>query len=315
MKYSKKTISVLGKALMAASLVFIAMQIRRHDVDFSVLASPAVIAGLFLTALVFGFGIAFAGLNFRWFISNIFGAAIDRRLVVKVYCVSNLYKYLPGSVMYLIGRNRIAFETKRVSHAQIALATMMEGVFILLAAIIIIAISVSDEAIHFLRQEVSIPFFVWIIAGGVALACALLAVILRRRLRVWLKKYKKNMANFSMASRAKRMGTCLFIVLVLAVTYLVTLKLLGQPVAPDMIPTVIGLYLLAWIAGFMTPGAAGGMGVREAVLLMFLGGYLNPAIVLSSAVIHRVVTIVGDVLAYAIALVYSHAKRDGAAQH
>ena len=307
-KFSKKAVSVVGKLLMLASLVFIVLQITRHDVDFSILASPFVIVGLLATALAFGLGIVFAGLNFRWLIANITGVSVGRALVVKAYCVSNLYKYLPGSVMYLIGRNRIAFETKKVSHAQVAFATVMEGVLILLATVIVIAVSVSDEAIYYVRQ-VDIPSFVWIVAGGIVLVCALLAVVFRRRMGEWFGKFSNGMRNFRPLSRIKRLGTCLLIVIVLAVTYIVALMLLGQRITPDMVPTIIGLYLLAWLAGFMTPGAGGGMGVREFVLYMFLGGFLDPGIVLSSAIMHRLITIVGDVFAYGFVLVYSGARK------
>jgi len=308
MKFSKKAVSLVGKLLMLASLVFIVLQITRHDVDFTILASPFVILGLFLTALAFGLGIMFAGLNFRWLIENITGVPLRRSLVINAYCVSNLYKYLPGSVMYLVGRNRIAFETKKVSHAQVAFATVIEGILILLSAVIVIVFSVSDEAIYYVRQ-VEIPFFVWMIAGGIVFICVLLAVILRHRLLVWAKKISDSMKNFRLVSRVKRLGTCLLIVIVLAVTYLVTLALLGQQITPSMVPTIVGLYLLAWLAGFLTPGAGGGMGVRELVLYMFLSNYLNTAIVLSSAIMHRLISIVGDVFAYGIILVYSRARK------
>ncbi|MCL2192613.1 MAG: lysylphosphatidylglycerol synthase domain-containing protein [Treponema sp.] len=308
MKFSKKAVSVVGKLLMAASLVFIVLQITRHDVDFSILVSPFVIIGLLVTALAFGFGIIFAGLNFRWLIGNITGVSVGRLLVVKAYCISNLYKYLPGSVMYLIGRNRIAFETKKVSHAQVAFATVMEGILILLATVIVIAVSVSDEAIYYVRQ-VDIPYFVWIIAGSIVLICAVLILIFRRRLGIWFSKFSNDMKSFRPVSKAKRLGTCLLIVIVLAVTYLVTLMLLGQQITLDMVPTIIGLYLLAWLAGFMTPGAGGGMGVREFVLYMFLGSYLDAGIVLSSAVMHRLITIMGDVFAYGFILVYSRVRK------
>jgi len=308
MKFSKKAVSLFGKLLMLASLVFIVLQITRHDVDFTILASPFVIVGLFLTVLTFGLGIVFAGLNFRWLIEDITGVPLRRSLVINAYCVSNLYKYLPGSVMYLVGRNRIAFETKKVSHAQVAFATVMEGILILLATIIVIAVSVSDEAIYYVRQ-VDIPSFVWIIAGGIVLVCALLALIFRRRLGVWFAKFSNGIKNFRLASRVRRLGTCLLIVVVLAVTYLVTLILLGQQITLDMVPTIIGLYLLAWLAGFMTPGAGGGMGVREFVLYMFLGNFLDVGVVLSSAIMHRLITMMGDVFAYGFILIYSRVRK------
>ena len=304
MKPSPKAVSVIGKLLMVASFAFIVMQVLRYDVDFSVLASPVVITGLLLTILIFGFGIVFAGLNYKWLIGNVTGVSLENRLVIKVYCTSNMYKYIPGTVMYLIGRNRIALETQKVSHAQIALATATEGMFILLSAVIIIAVSVHDEAVFYMRH-VDVPAFVWIIIAAVLFTVALLAVIFRRRLGTILKKFADAMKNFSLATKAKRLGTAMLILMVLAVSYLVTLMLLGQQVTLAMMPTIIGLYLLSWLVGFLTPGAAGGMGIREAVLLMFMGGYLSPAIVVSSAIMHRVVCIGGDVLAYGITFAYS----------
>ena len=307
MKSSPKAISVIGKVLMVVSLAFIVRQILRYDVDFSVLASPFVITGLLLTALAFGVGIVFSSLNYKWLIGNVTGVSLENRLVIKVYCTSNLYKYIPGTVMYLIGRNRIALETQKVSHAQLALATATEGIFILLAAITIIVIFVHEEAVSFMRQ-VNISYFVWIIVGAVAFVVVLLAIIFRRRLRVGLKKFTDAMKNFSPATKVKRMVTAILILVVLALTYLVTLMLLGQQVTLAMMPTILGLYLLSWLAGFLTPGAAGGMGIREAVLLMFLGGHLDPGIVVSSAIMHRVICIVGDVFAYGIAFAYSKAR-------
>ena len=308
MKQPKKIVSVVGKLLILASFVFIIRQVLRYDVDFSVLASPFVIAGLLLTALAFGAGIVFGGVNYRWLIGNVTGVSLDPRLVIRLYCISNLYKYIPGTVMFLVGRNRIALETNKVTHAQIALATVMEGVFIILATIITIVFSVHGEAVSYMRQ-VNIPGFVWIIIGAIVFVAVLLAVIFRRRLRTTLKEFADTMKNFSLAAKAKRLGTAILIIVVMAVTYLVTLMLLGQQVTLAMVPTIVGLYLLSWLAGFLTPGAAGGMGIREAVLLMFMGTYLSPTIVVPSAIMHRVVCIVGDVFAYGIASGYSRSGK------
>ncbi|MCL2193276.1 MAG: hypothetical protein FWB78_07770 [Treponema sp.] len=308
MKFSQKAVSVIGKLLMLASFAFIGRQVLRYDTDFSILASPFVITGLLLTALACGASIVLAGLNYKWIIGNVTDVSLEPRLVIRVYCTSNMYKYIPGTVMYLIGRNRIALETNKVNHTQIALATAVEGIFILLSAVILIAVSVHEEAVSYMRY-VGIPIFVWIIIGAVVFIVVSLAIILRRRLQRGLKKFTDVLKNFSVATKAKRLGVAMLVLVVLAVTYLVTLMLLGQQVTLAMVPTIIGLYLLSWLAGFLTPGTTSGMGVREAVLLMFLGVYLDPGIVVSSAIIHRVICIVGDVFAYGIAFVYSKSKK------
>jgi hypothetical protein len=64
MKHSRKIVAVVGKLLILASLAFIARQVMLYEVDFSVLSSPFVIAGLLLTFLAFGAGIVFGGFNY-----------------------------------------------------------------------------------------------------------------------------------------------------------------------------------------------------------------------------------------------------------
>lgn len=55
-----------------------------------------------------------------------------------------------------------------------------------------------------------------------------------------------------------------------------------------------GVYVLAWLAGLVTPGAPAGVGVRELVLLFLLKGIVAEADLLLAVVLGRVVTVVGD---------------------
>jgi uncharacterized membrane protein YbhN (UPF0104 family) len=57
---------------------------------------------------------------------------------------------------------------------------------------------------------------------------------------------------------------------------------------------VAGAGLLAWLAGFVVPGAPGGLGVREAALLWLLAGQMDASQAGSVAVIMRVATTFAD---------------------
>jgi hypothetical protein len=59
----------------------------------------------------------------------------------------------------------------------------------------------------------------------------------------------------------------------------------------------------AWLAGFVTPGAPGGLGVREAILVMALEGTLGKGGALAAAALFRAATTLGDVALYLAALV------------
>jgi len=66
----------------------------------------------------------------------------------------------------------------------------------------------------------------------------------------------------------------------------------------------VGLFVMSWAIGFVTPGAPAGLGVREAIMLMFLGGVLDQNILTTSAIVYRLFCIVGDVLALGLSRVY-----------
>jgi len=67
--------------------------------------------------------------------------------------------------------------------------------------------------------------------------------------------------------------------------------------------------LLAWLAGFLTPGAPSGAGVREIIMHVFLGNMVSIELLLMAMVIHRVVAAAGDVAAYGVAVMYSRVAK------
>ena len=58
----------------------------------------------------------------------------------------------------------------------------------------------------------------------------------------------------------------------------------------------------AWIAGTLTPGAPGGLGIREGVLTLGLGPVLGSGDAAALALALRFVTLLGDVLTYGIGM-------------
>jgi hypothetical protein len=67
--------------------------------------------------------------------------------------------------------------------------------------------------------------------------------------------------------------------------------------------------MLSWLAGFLTPGAPSGLGVREVLMMMFMAGTLNEGILISAMFMHRMLTVMGDVIAYGMAFTYAQVKK------
>ena len=305
----KKIASLAGTILMIASLFFISMRLvdMRGDLDLSILASPWVLIPLLLVVFGESVTVILASINYRNLVADISGIIVCRPSAIKVYNNANMYKYIPGGVMYVIGRNRMAIETEGLSHRKVALATILEGVLWVVAAIILSSIFALEYSLLYIRQlELH---FVGLVLG----LLVLIAILSLYRFRHYLLKNTRNTndktKSFHKATLIKRLPFMLAIVSLWGASFLATMTILGQPITISSGITIVGLYIMSWVIGFLTPGAPSGLGIREVVLLMFLSGIVYEEILLSTIVIHRALQVAGDIVAYGIAWSYAHLRR------
>ena len=300
----KKIVSYVGTTLMILSLLFITQRlINDEGFDrslFEHLSSLWVIGGLFLIAMAEGLGILGAGLNFRAILKNVSSVTVDRRLALSVYTESNVYKYIPGGVMYVAGRNRLAIEIDELTHGKVALSTILEGISMIIGVITIASIFAFNHTAAYIRRMEIMPIAALIVLL-VMVAGAIILYFLRHRIGGKLKQMTSSMERISWLTIAKRIGFSILIMFFYSLTFLVVLMLMGQEVSFELGFAIIGLYLLAWLAGFITPGTPSGLGVREVVMMMFLGDLVSVSVLTAAMVMHRALTAVGDIAAYVFA--------------
>ena len=63
--------------------------------------------------------------------------------------------------------------------------------------------------------------------------------------------------------------------------------------------TITGGYVFAWILGYITPGAPGGIGIRESVMLIVCGGLFEEKVIIY-ALLFRISSIFADILGFII---------------
>lgn len=328
---NKKIVSIVGALLMAVSLAFVALRLQAYAMDFAAFASPFVVAGLLVTAVINGVGIIAAAFNYRALVVAVSGVVVAPVPAVMAYSGSNMYKYIPGGVMFVLGRNRLAVDNDELSHVKVALATLLEGVFVVLAAVLAALLFAAGPAIAHLRQFPAL---------SIALAALALTIPVIYAFRNPIKTLFKRLSDGdglvcaenretpsavaatgkTILNRntkilrppflAKRLSFAFALISIWGATFWAALALLGQPMTLGLTLTIIGLYILAWLAGFIIPGVPGGIGIREAALLIIMGGIVDEGILLSATIAHRTLTVVGDTFAHCIALFYSRcAKR------
>ena len=310
---AKRIVSYIGTILMIVSLVFVARSLItawQNDEGFaiSMLASPWIVGGLLGVAALEGFGIMLAGLNFRALLRNVSGVACDRALAVKVYTESNVYKYIPGGVMYVAGRNRLAVEVDELSHGKVALSTVLEGISMVIGVVVVAMVFSFNHSVTYIQTLDMLPIILLIV--GVVLLIAIPVVYsLRHRIGGGLKKLFSNMEKLNWIVIVKRVGFGIVLMFSYSATFLMTLTLLGQALTFELGFAIIGLYLLAWLAGFLTPGAPSGLGIREAVMMMFLADFVDVSVLIAAMVLHRMLTVLGDLFAYVLAFGIMHLKK------
>lgn len=235
----------------------------------------------------------------------------SRKEAFRVYAKANIGKYLPGNVMHYVERNLFA-EKLQLSQKQIAAASISEIAGLVLAAFLM--------GMLFGYRQVREVCFV------------LLEKIPFLR-AVWesLSENRKSGGNVSISSVTLRVaGVCITLAVLILfcyaarhfgskpfwrtfltnlVIYAAVLAMLGVILVPVcwclgqrpnlyQAMRMIAAYSLAWVFGFVVPGAPGGIGVRELVLTLLLAPVIGKDTVAVLGVLHRLLTVAGDFLVY-----------------
>ena len=283
----KKLLITWGsRALTAIAIGFMVYGIFQYDFDFAMLTSPLVVIGLLFLSTILGLGVYLFAYNFRWLTQKLSGANINKNLIIRVYCATNMYKYLPVNVMQYIGRGQIAIESKGVKQTHVALATLLENIFRGLAAVLI-ALFLGFN----LADYVALAFPSWTVFAGAIVTVAIVVaviVIFRRRVNV--------------GTMAILLGNSALRAASISATFVLTLMFLGQSFTFSLMIQVAALYALAWLVSILVVIVPGGIGVREGALILMLGGLVDEPILAAGIIIHRIIYTIGDVLAWLISL-------------
>ncbi|HEY6941818.1 hypothetical protein [Dokdonella sp.] len=193
---------------------------------------------------------------------------------------SQLAKYLPGNVFHLAYRH-VAARKAGVGHAPLALALGMETALVSASAAVL-SIGIVAEP----RVSTIAPW-----ARGLAWIAWLLPIMGAWVVSVYVRRVTRRVAMLDVVR-----GTAFVFAIHLSFMVLATfaLRSLGPPGGGLSIASWCGWLALAWLLGYVMPGAPAGIGVREAALVVGLGPALGEANALVVALAYRFVTVVVD---------------------
>lgn len=255
--------------------------------------------------LAFCFYVAtYASATLAWQISlRIAGKSVEYAKLAPALLLSQFAKYLPGNVGHHVGRVILA-QRMGLSVESIVISMVIDTMILLVAAI-----------------ACSVPAFAMMLSllqkhgagqGGrislVALALVVIALVILMLVPTTRREVGRHGRLVAQLSHRGKLplfvqGSVVhcFAFLFGATTLYLLCSALNESFSATWL-SVLGVYTVAWLLGFIMPGAPAGIGIREVALLVGLSPLYGEQQAMAAAATLRLVTTSGDALVFLFAL-------------
>lgn len=269
----QRVLNWIGSGLSITCVLFVILKLRAYCTNLN-LSSITGLAWCLIVMVAAIYGAANTLLSLAW--RNLLRqnrASITSVEAIRIYGISQLARYLPGNIFHLAGRQALGMAAGIPSGA---LARSMIWELSLIAFTgslfgwLILPIAVSG--VH----EVAGLFFLIVSALIIAV---LLDHIMNRKI-MW---------SFLLQLLFLAVSAGVFTALIYVISG-------GEGLSVENHLMIGGAYIVAWLVGLVTPGAPAGVGVREMILLLLLKGMVTETDLLTTVLLSRAVTVVGDIV-------------------
>lgn len=288
--------SLVALAVMLVFAVYVWHALRGHDL--MVYANPRSLLAIVAAALIYCCAIPLTALAWRGLLRDV-GTERSWRELIAILGLTQIAKYVPGNVGQYVGR--AALSIKRGIGVRPFTVTVLLEILLTIAAALCVGVCtgmLSGAGLTVVRSQglqlLIVAGLVAIAATGVLLFRQLVPRVLRRFAPQQAQLLEGNLlpGKYSIA-RAFLLycGTSLCVGVALIV-----LAGMLLPAAKHEYWLLLASFALAWIVGFVTPGAPAGLGVREGLLLLMLGPVYGAASAGVVIIALRIATTLGDLL-------------------
>jgi len=213
------------------------------------------------------------------------GKAIPFDACFCIYNLTQLAKYVPGSVWQFVSRIAILRE-RGLSVSVIRDSILAEHAWVLATALVfgVVLVALSDWSWLVRDFDVVVPAYAWVVLALV-ISTALIGAFspLGRRFLAW---------SWSLRPGGYAITVLMGAWLLLGSAFWLTLS----PFSVDTISWsyVVGVYCLAYLVGFLVPFAPAGLGAREAVLVAGAGPLVGVDVAIFLAAVNRILYLLAE---------------------
>jgi hypothetical protein len=297
---------LLGASIFYIGRAFIRLDIKTFQFSDPILAAEVSIACIITYAVFF----SLLAIGWKLILDRIaYPRNIAFNEIYILYTKTNLMKYLPGNVMEWVGRN-ILGTRYGLTHSQIALSSVVETLIILAISGLLSCIVIIEGAWIVVKNFDFSYFYILITLLTLAgILCFRYSSQFIKTLNQLLPDYKQIVSREFAKTVIQVALLQLFVFLNLGIAFVAIIYFIfGFHVDGYSAIKIISAFSFSWVLGFVTPGAPGGVGIKEALLLFTLSPICGEQVVVLAGVLHRLISIAGDGLAFGLAQIYHFHK-------
>ena len=231
---------------------------------------------------------------------NSIGCNSNKLNIIKIFLITNIYKYLPGGIWHFVSRYN-ALRLKLSTEKSVE-SILLEPLLMLVAGLIFIPFGSFNIIILILCWSSTLVFLNGFREFIIKKLMEIKGAIFTSTEKVEEGTLVQNNQNIK-TTIVYPYNSLIVEIIFIVFRFLGFLCCINAFDIGSLIPPtkLISSFSLAWIVGLIVPAAPGGLGVFESVILFSLGSQLPEAPLLASLLFYRLVSTASDICA---ALVY-----------
>ena len=255
---------------------------------------------LSLICLFYASGILIA--SFAWVqLLSSHKIVVSKPQIISAYCQAQFAKYLPGNIGHHIGRVFLAKKIGIPVHVSLQTMLIETSWFITIGCVLALVTLISFPSTDVLITGIPIKPTHFI--GTLVLVFFTLPFIVIKFTNQYCSSFIERLTgvrhiitpNFWITVRVLSIILLNFLLVGQILNYLAINIFLAKE---SQFVSLVGVYALSWIVGFIIPGAPAGIGVREALMVTLLEPIYGSGVAAGLSLIFRFISTLGDFLAF-----------------
>jgi len=262
--------------------------------------NPAIVAVAAASCVV---GLFANGLSWRAIMRSV-GLEVPHRDSTRVFMISQVGKYVPGAVWPVLTQAEFARDhgISRSRSMTASIVAMLVGV-VMAGVVGVLGLIFSDPT--------ALARNWWAILVAALLLTLLMPSVLRRLVALAFRVTRRPDEPVSIKPGALAISAAWSLVMWLLLGLHAWLLLVQLAPGADY-ALATGAFAFSWLVGFLVVVAPGGLGAREAALVVALSSLVGPTLALSLALVSRVLMTLADALGLLVGLLLTRPRQSEA---